>query len=403
MPATRLDEVTDRVALERFVRENRETDKLEYKRLRDLVSCRNCEYCRRAVGSNDRDQDPRWAGVVIARAVASMANGSGGWVVLGVRRSDESAGLHSLEESACENLTYSPEMILTAVREHTVPVVPVEVSPVLGEGPPAYLVRVRATMKLEAWTDPSGCQHLYHRHEASSVPLDVTEIEFFVRTKLSVDANRELREELLGQIWILFDSVLGRPAARTPETEELTYDRILALDPYGVSHIRPTRRTLPKPPLERAVLEMPSQMAVYGTPRDLEHVVENLSTVADDLAHGSLDPTEHRLIAAARWLKGKAKFRERLSPFDILLEFAREDRGLVHDEFMAGYEESFEQVFERLKGKVRSDLWDDRTKKRSISEMADALTFLLPLGYQTLKFYLQLQERYGPEAIGGAD
>jgi len=401
--STPLEQITSRAALAEFVRVNRESKAIEYKRLRDLASCRHCDYCRRADGrTNDRDQDPAWAGVVIARAVASMANEPGGHVVIGVKRHDEASGEHELEDRACPNLTYSPEMVLTAIREHTQPVVPVQVTAVTDGRPPAYVIGVRSLMSLVAWTDPSGNQQLYHRHDASNVPLDVSEIDFLVRTKANVSANREIREEISYQIWDLFDAVLDRPSTRAVG-QELTYEKIVALDPYGVSTIRSTRRSAVSPNMERAVLEMPSKMAVYSSPRDIEIAVDMLADISSDVAHGTLDPCERGLIAAAGWLVHQRKTREKLSPFDILLEVSGEDSNLVQSEFTAGYDESFERVYDRLKGMVHTQFWNDRTKKQSIYYLADALTLLLPRAFEVLRFYLQLREMYGPEATATPD
>lgn len=71
--------VRTRTELEALVRVRQESNQLEFKAHGDFRACGACIYCQARIGQTQSGGTPRIpAGAVVARAVASMANSSGG-------------------------------------------------------------------------------------------------------------------------------------------------------------------------------------------------------------------------------------------------------------------------------------------------------------------------------------
>lgn len=403
----------DKNALAKYVRSYDESVVLEYKALRDLWSCKKCDYCRHGkhmpngnLEKVPRSQRPDRAGVEIARAVSSLANKHGGFVVIGAHRVDAHTNRHELETTACPTNRYTQEMVHQALREYTAPLVPVQVSSPPGKGPPVYLIEVRASLHLHAWIDSDRTQNLHTRYDKTSVPMDVREVEFVSRTKAIVEQNAEFRSQMLSEIYRLFDCVLDRPSEK-PRID-LTFSQILQDDPYGVSTLKPGLRQWPIfPQIRKAVLEMPTKMAVDSTPYDIEHVVEEISTLDKVMNPGPLEGCERRLCAAARLLKLRGESNQAyLGPFEVIEKMTRitgSEKEYVWQEFLAGYASSFEQVYDRLAASGMFPLLDGLTKRLSTSHLANALSLLLPVAYETLAFYGRLREEYGKRALTLSD
>lgn len=383
-----------RPALATFVSRWREGLHLEFKTLADFRSCGRCTYCHPPPGAGRTDVKP---GFEVAKTVVAFANGSGGILVIGARRKSERTGQHVLETRGCDGYHYTDVQLTDVVNSGTTPPANVEIRQIgPGDGfPAAFVVAVPASPFLVGWLDESHRPRYALRKAAASVEMGVRELELRVRTKEAIRLNVEFRDQLCDQLWVLFDSVLDRP--NEAPRREVTFDWVLRENPYGIAEQRPgIPRWVAPASINRAVLDMPAKMAAWSTPRDLEGVIEVLSTLDQDFAHGPLDLSELRLLSAARLLNRSGRERTRLSPFDLLSDTASEVWSGVRPEFMSSnYDESFEQVFDRVAKQYKLKLFDERTKLQSIYYLADALGLLLPLSMQVLLFYEELAAEYG--------
>jgi hypothetical protein len=390
-------ELVTRADLVRFVRQHpKESHYLEYKPLRELRGCGKCEYC------NGRGNPRQSFGVNIARAVASIANGSGGTICVGVVRKGSNPEKHAVETSACPGFTYSADQITQTINERVVPAVFHRIQEVQRQGrnPPAFLIDIPASMSLHAWKDECGRLRYCVRRAATTAELTPVEIEFQVRTKSTLALNAEFRSEVFYLVVSLFADVLERP--NDYPHLEWTPEKILQEDPCSVSRNHPLLSRWPIDEKHRKlVYEMPAKTAAHNAPRHIRHTVERLTWAEKHLTQNSLDRTEVRLLAAARQLEEDQNLMDELSPLAYLSYTT--DKSVwqrVSSEFGSSrYEETFEQVFNRVAKAHGLQLWDEREKRRAVYQMANVLALLLPLSYQVLEFYEALVREYGGSAL----
>jgi hypothetical protein len=395
--------VLTRRQLAEFVARYPESRQVEYKRLRELRECGGCAVCRAGGPEDPSDRGPRWAqGVEIARAMTALANGRGGVLVIGVKRTSREGNQHELETEACPSLIYEADWVTDTATTRIEPppgfrVRQVEPEP---ERPPAFIVDVPAAVHLHDWKDGQSNRHFTVRREATSVDLAASEVEFLVKTKLAVETNAEFRNEIAYSVWTLYNAVLSRPA--DPGSNRRLFERVLRDDPLGAAAMDPPlRRWMNHPAIDRAILDLPAKMATWNSPYDLELAVETVGYAERELPHEGLDHRESRYLAACRIARQTEHLRTKLSPFNTLEHLGGADWEETRSEFLSSdYEESYESVLERVSSRLDPGRFDEHTKLQSIYDLSDALSLLIPLAHRVLQFYAEIVGAYGPGAVG---
>lgn len=383
--------ISTRDELSQFVEATPESETLEYKGLRDLMGCGSCAYC----------SDPV-TGSRIARTVGSLALRHGGILIIGAKIVDRNSGKHALEMVACSTTKYTPEEVENRVSRLTSPPIRPEVRAITKDGgPPAFVVRVRAGLRLQGWREnPGGYPQFSRRGGASTAILEVDQIESVVRHLDHIADNAPFRGEVRNEILGLYYHVFERPGVAGP-WDHLTVATALAWDPCGASHLIPTARGHDLfHDIEAEVLQIPSKIATLHAPGDIARAVVNLTDIGQFVAHSGLSIEESRLLAATHRLSLHEKLYEWLTPVTDINVFAGTHADRVRQElYSAPYTESYSHAFDRVAPSTGNPNFDARLKRQAIGGMVEVLSDLVPLSYRVLKVYDDLEREYGPGAI----
>jgi hypothetical protein len=389
--------IATREELARFVGGTPESETLEYKGLRDLIGCGNCGYCSQNPGNA-----AQVTGSEVAKAVSSLALRHGGHIVIGAKIVDRTEGRHELETAYCHTARYTSEEVENRVARLTSPQVRPEVRAITQAGaPPAFIVRVTESLRLQGWREnPSGYLHFSRREGASTAVLEVDEIESVVRHLDRITGNASIRGEILAQILGLYYHVFERPGETGP-WDRLTLQSAVAWDPCGTSRLTPSARGQDSfSEIETKILQIPSKIVTLHAPGDVGRAVLNLYDIGQLVANVGLSIEESRLLVAAHRHSLQKELYSWLSPITVIDAFAGPHANRVRQEFYgAPYSQSYSDVFDRVAPSIENANFDERLKRQAIRGMVEVLSDLLPLSYRVLVLYADLERRYGPGAV----
>jgi hypothetical protein len=395
MPENDLSDLDSYPALEAFVRSNRsETRTLEYKPLDRLKGCGRCAYCKTP---NPNEREARR--MDLAREAVAMANGVGGWIVVGARRTDPTRNRGELESACCRRgaSSYTPEMVEERIRAFSAPALVHRPATglVSDSGIPAFILRIDASLRLHALVE--GQLHRFPtRGAAGTRQMRVDEIENAVLYRQELDRNRTFRGTLHSRLYDFLRVVRGihsEPTGRFRSVEDLLDD--VALD---FAHLAATSDASLSDVVTNFVFELRAHDVSFRIPRELAYARRFVLGAASEM-HGSLSADEQALLNRLEHLPSEDDLMGRWSPVaDVTERSASEDRQAV-DRWLSRSDVSYKDAFDGLASEQHDRFLDQWARRVSIASMVDVLMDLVPLSVKILRTYESLVAAYGPEVL----
>lgn len=381
--------------LKRFVEANpSETDPLEYKPLFTIGGCGQCAYCQihNPREANERKQD-------LAREAVAFANGSGGWLVIGVVRTDPARNLHEVERNRCANTPgpYSPEAVTLRIQEYSTPRIAHSVPLALlsTDGQPAYIVRVDGSLRIHALVK-DGEQRLVTRKEGVTRQMRVDEIELAVQVRQDLDLNRAIRQDVQHELLEFLRVLRGTPTSESSIQAER--EKALSSREIRFAERAEERHEAIFETVRKYLLNLRAVDTAVRIPHEFSYVLRIVKP-AGQTRHGQIAPAEASLFSYLDRFPDDYDANSQLSPIEDAIARSRSPSpGEIH-RGLSREDVSYEQAFRDLGSHLGDPHLDEHAMKQSLGSLANDVMELSALALRVLRLYSKIESSFGEQAF----